>query len=1266
MRPNCIPELPEEDRGSGFHVKDEIIRLFDLLQRLIASCAEHDITTDIFVRPADPVAYFAALDGIRESVECIGASGISAGGLVQAMGAAEREQGPLFEGMTDPVDLIPLMGMAFSPRQQDMIRETCRDWAVAMEPLNPGQLAGLLSAAVQPLTLADLLTPDMTRMQRFPAIMLLHGGARGPSEGLGSGRNTGDRILIPVTDDPGVFCGQMNQEIFRFLTRHRYIEAPYFPDLVLQALRDIGFFRAGGYYAIESVFQEEGPLVRDLIDAGGDLSQDGGAITDIRSVYQVACQALTAGEYSVGDGELPESHRLSSDQMDRMGGHVLAGFACSHPDETEGKGIRTILAFCRSVACRPSGRTEPGAAEMRNLEENVSRIEHMLRVVTGDYRWRAVKQPPGSGEYRPGVDILPKRRLIVYDPGDMAYRSPGATMGLVMEALYRWWFAPQVAGDGSFFSNNPHLANLFRVIVTARAVRTGRVIHPGIMMWLDQLYHEEYGLVERIADRPRVSGLPPQDQFLHAVLYEGRVEEIFRDSGNSLVMQVLEATRSAREEITLPRTSDASCLMIIREQIWPAYWQLFQHSTEESQAGVSVSTAQPRVAGGPEFTPRGSTSRVDTLVPSPHQPDGTTSGRTIPGEGPNLLNDSTLQIPGGSGERGGVSPDGCRSRMGKANGNRTGSGLDTGPVHGLDVAGSRESVPGISRTAGDIADICTESEDLLRELQGDVDRELRQDPAQHSDPRERLGALNERAAEIGELSRSLDKQVRDLRKTSETGAGKTIPDGIGDRPPAAGKEWDWLHTTAEQVSQAARHYQEMVGELDRQMERPGADPDACQYRLGMTRDALMKLQKAGTEFQRLAVAALPFRPGEETPMVPLPDLMDDSSPVGTPEKGRVGRLEPAFIPGPVQNAVVWDSFSYFDASFGEDTDDETVVSSGGQHARDMADRRYEQGEQALTREAEQYLGMLQKRSRSDWETIDETAERIRHIALLESHAIGQDDYAMYLRFFQPVAGMIGVARKNIRQALQKNLPARDLSELITGDDIDEDNLAAVRTTMRIFKDTGREPDRTSWCLSLLIDASSSMHDETVARKLEATIQGAILFGEAVNRIAEIRFEIAAFADTEYIPLKRYQDDWNVHQGCFLIRQVISASGGTNDVGAISSALDRMNRLRMGAGTNRMIFVISDGQSGVGGREQMRVILAMNKETRIFGWGIGPDMEKIEETYRPYGTWVSDIADLPGSLGGVLRRELGRPAMTGWRDERHGPGTGQHGVPGGNS
>lgn len=46
-------------------MKDEICQLFGYLQELLGSCTEHDITTDIFVSPANPDAYRAALEGCQ-------------------------------------------------------------------------------------------------------------------------------------------------------------------------------------------------------------------------------------------------------------------------------------------------------------------------------------------------------------------------------------------------------------------------------------------------------------------------------------------------------------------------------------------------------------------------------------------------------------------------------------------------------------------------------------------------------------------------------------------------------------------------------------------------------------------------------------------------------------------------------------------------------------------------------------------------------------------------------------------------------------------------------------------------------------------------------------------------------------------------------------------------------------------------------------------------------------------------------------------------
>ncbi len=519
------------------------------------------------------------------------------------------------------------------------------------------------------------------------------------------------------------------------------------------------------------------------------------------------------------------------------------------------------------------------------------------------------------------------------------------------------------------------------------------------------------------------------------------------------------------------------------------------------------------------------------------------------------------------------------------------------------------------------------------------------------------GPLQDLAREIDDLTNALNRQLDVLRNARAGEDEETVRGPSSGRPPGKGREVDDLLKTSENVFRAAGEFRKAVNDLEREIRESGSGPGASRIRTGMTRKTLMDLQEAGVEFQRMTGASFRSGPGERRPLARVPDKPEGPAPAQPPRSARTGPVAPAFMADAVDSAEVWESLSYFDASYGDDDEQEEDGVSTGLYTRGTAEQRYVQGEQALTHEAARYLSALQHRTRSEWESIEEKAERIRQIALFETNEVGEEDFAMYQRFYQPVAGLVGVARKNIQQALQKNRATRDLTELSSGDDIDEENLAAVRTTMRIFRDSGKQEDRAKWCLSLLLDASSSMHDETVAKKLEATIRTAILFGDALNRVQGITFEIAAFSDTEYIPLKRYQDDWNIHQGCYLIRQLIRASGGTNDVGAVGSALDRMNRLRMAAGANKMIFIISDGQSGVGGREQMRKILARHKEVRIFGWGIGPDMEKIEETYRPYGTHVREIADLPRSLGEVLRRELGRPAMAGWKEERPGTAVG---------
>ena len=1398
-------KISQQHSHSPTAMKEEVDQLLLSLQRLLDSCADHDILYDIFVSPADPAAYRDALDDISRITGEIRESGIGRDELLEVISGASCAQVPALEGMVATCDLVPLMGAGFSREQDELVRDACRRWAAALDPCDTSGTEALLAEAIRPLTLADLLAPENTRMLRFPAILRIQEmadflsqekraaagtgfpgevhepGTRGAAEisGFAAGYPDRERMAIVPSGDRARFAGYLYQGIFAFLVQRGLIPGPLFPDTLFQSLFDLGVLLQGspdhegsssagqGLAGVPGGFPgvcpEEAPCSVRLMEEGRALAEVSGALDDIRTLYRISlrsmalsggafpatgrhhtgerkeamgttfthdpnsrnkagareCPGLPAATFAENQGRTsPEGPDTPSGMVESAAGHVLAGWAIAgapqYRQETpiEQKeadderllphavpfdadpgvnAIRQVLSFVRGVASRPTGRAAPGPGRVRALDRIIREMEHLLRVLTGDYAWKAVAYPYTAEGFRPPVDLLPDRHFLLYDREELAFRDVEPSLALLMEAFYRCRFGP------SGYEDDPWLSRLALVIGTRRAVHAGLSCHPGGARWMKSLADEEADPASRLAGKVSTGRLPLPDQFLAGALYEGRTGRRTDTVTDPMVLFVLDSTRASRIAAADPGLTGEQFSTLLREEIRPVFGQLLREPAGYTGEGTMAATPG-KSPGGPAISPRGTAPRVDASVPHSTFPDADTPGRVIEGVGAGLLGDDGFQVPGaGSGTgtgrgaaetgRGGIqggparegekgsvppgSPDQhpARGETGTGPGDRTGAGQDT-VSRGLQEPGT-----GIRETMESLVSACTRGLEMVKgpgyqepgEDEGEQAGMGRRDQRSGGEDRAagtgREGAkgtgpasLNDLAGEIDDLANTLEKQIGALSEeiSREEGAmSRTRRPGLS---PGKGKELDALLKTSEKVSRAAGEFRKAVNDLEREIRETGAGPGRSRTRTGMTEKALMDLMDAGIEFQRIAGASFLSGAGSTQPAVKLPENSEEEAPAQPPHRARTGPVAPAFVADNADSAEVWESLSYFDASYGDDEPEEEHVSSG-LYTRGTAEQRYVQGEQALTHEAARYLSALQQRTRSEWESIEEKAERIRQIALYETNAVGEDDFAMYQRFYQPVAGLVGVARKNIQQALQKNRATRDLTELASGDDIDEENLAAVRTTMRIFKDSGKQEDRARWCLSLLLDASSSMHDETVAKKLEATIRTAILFGEALNRVQGITYEIAAFADTEYIPLKRYQDDWNIHQGCYLIRQLIQASGGTNDVGAVGSALDRMNRLRSASGANKMIFVISDGQSGVGGREQMRKILAIHKEVRIFGWGIGPDMEKIEETYRPYGTHVREIADLPRSLGEVLRRELGRPAMAGWKEERPGTAAG---------
>jgi hypothetical protein len=382
-------------------MNDELVQLFRFLQRLLDSCADHDVITDALVSPADPEAYYKALDGIRCCIGRIQASGITRDQLTGIISGLE-EPSPLFAGGTvAPVALIPLILAGFTSKQEKLVSSACNEWGQALDPANPEETAAMIRSAVSPLSLAELLSPHLTRMQRFPAFLALEAGEKIPLPGTIPFFEADDRILIAPSDDPALCAGQIHPAVFRFLVRRGILSDPFFPDLVIQALGDIGVIREGGEGALERIFAGEIPPAGELFRAGQVVFLESGMVTDVRTLFGVSLQEGVAGSVPDFAG------------MDRCSGHVLAGLIPATSDQSE---IRQVLDFVRSVAGRPSGRAEPGPGRARDLEKGMQENEQLIRAVTGEYAWRAVPMHPESCRFRPLVDLWPERHLILYDP----------------------------------------------------------------------------------------------------------------------------------------------------------------------------------------------------------------------------------------------------------------------------------------------------------------------------------------------------------------------------------------------------------------------------------------------------------------------------------------------------------------------------------------------------------------------------------------------------------------------------------------------------------------------------------------------------------------------------------------------------------------------------------------------------------------------------------------------------------------------------------
>ena len=733
-------------------------------------------------------------------------------------------------------------------------------------------------------------------MQRFPAFLALEAGEKIPLPGTIPFFEADDRILIAPSDDPALFAGQIHPAVFRFLVRRSILSDPFFPDLVIQALGDIGVIREGGYGALERIFSDEISPAGELFRAGQVVFLESGMVTDVRTLFWVSLKEGEAGSVTDFAG------------MERSSGHVLAGMLAASSDPME---IRQVLDFVRSAAGRPSGRAEPGPGPARDLEKGMQENEQLLRAVTGDYAWRAVPMHPESCMFRPLVDLWPERHLLLYDPAELAYRSPDAARALVMEAWYGMRFRLDTSGCDT--PDDPWYPRLVRVLGIPGALRKGSALHPGVSRWIDQFCREEYSLVNLCADRSRISRLPLPDQFLEGVLCEARTGDPAVHIRDEAIQYALRMTFEARME--METATDEECTRIIRDRVWPVFGQVCLAPDGYGVAGSASSSGTAKGTALP-FSPRGTVARQDETVQSPQQPSSAFTGRALTGESNSRSGDGGIPLPTGS------------SRATMQSGDQSsdpgvpGSGSGHVPREGSPGRGDRSS--GVAATMDSMMDACTRSRDLLDTLAsspGQGDGPL--PDTLPEDPNETASALSALSRKIEDLAGALSQQLHGHRDAERTG-----PDIPGHNP----EELDGLLKVSDKVGKVAREFKESVGELGRQIRAGGSGHDTTGQLTGISRKVLEDLQEAGAEFQRLSADSSLFQEDRTRPAIRVPDA--DNEPASRMSILRMGHLDPAFVPDTTYTPDVWENFSYFDATFDESPAKDPEGSSAGRSPRD--------------------------------------------------------------------------------------------------------------------------------------------------------------------------------------------------------------------------------------------------------------------------------------------------------------------------------------------
>ncbi|MDP3732027.1 MAG: VWA domain-containing protein [Candidatus Omnitrophota bacterium] len=1236
--------IPLDRRAAGFISQNIILKdsfSEDLLhsvkgyyaakRKLLEACRMFDLETEALIKDADSQAYEEALEEIKTlalRVKQLAGQGESLAEAVESLRYAdEYKEGEIAEWN----EMLYAAGQEFSDSHKKIIRDLASEWAkLAAKEEHQDELRQKIVNSVEEVSAERLLSSRLTGMQNFIVAELLH--TLGRLETREHSQTSMPKIkesiifMLPFTD-LNLFRAVLSHEIFHYLCREGHIPLAHYSEVIPQAISAQEMFKQGGKEALERLY---GELNSRIFAAGQRLAEEEKSLRNVNILLDTALSIVA--EFYEKRGWVDEKGlvKISNDQAQRFVGVALAGWAERIAQDT-GKEFKLILLdFAKDVLAQPRGQAPLTREDIKYILGLVREIEDLARVLSRNY---LLKMAPWRKIWisdQPTWRIVKDVNEFQFVPEDLAYLKPEAVKGLAMEELLRLLYFNPVVIEKDLLENGLFLS-LLQVMQTPRGINRGLMKYPGIANWLNVLYQEQYGKASLLMSRIQAAQMPYYLQFMEGALYEARMNKKDERFSEKEVTEALDNTREAREK-AIQAQADADFYAILKTEIWPVLQKLYQLS-QEAAASQKIfeemvkNNKAPLSGAQQQMAASGAIPKIDALREtqqeivkqmikdalekmSPQEKEALIKGiqqalaqaeeefiRQRMGEGtlPQITQSPQAQKTPSQDKR---TMEELQQLIQQAQ--------DTGDEIGdkIDqllklISQAKESQEGLTQKAGQIR-------------QGAADKQPTQKDAQQlenqaQDIKDKTSQLPAPAGSLSDLSKKIKDKTGQLSQEQEGAASANAAS-----QELAGKSED----IKQRVSQLQQRAEDLKNKVERLVKQIRTRPD----NVDPVKEQARGVQDAGKDFGK---DLKDLKATTEECNSITSGLMEQLKQLEQAlNKGEVAPLQPGGFTRPEPDA-------------------KPEAAGVIPEPAPLKPQSEPAPSQPISPEAQAYLEELEERTPADWRAIEGKADKLRKEAMLEANGITVQEFDLFQYYYQQVAGLINVMKKNLQQALQKNLRRKELTELTTGDDIDEDSLPLVKATKRIFK-IEAQPDKFRWRVSLIIDVSGSMKGE----KIEAAINTALLFSEALNKIKGVEFEIVAFEDKEYIPLKKYEDKWNLKQACYTInkiKEVCSLGHGTNDVGAVSSAIKRI-RQNAKSGTNKMIFVVTDGGSGVGGQKEMIKVMDKNRDIRIFGWGVGPDMEEVEETYKPYGNWVEKVEELPRRVGEVLRQQLGRPVI----------------------